>query len=73
MIEETYPSGRKVKNTLDSNGDLAMVQSKKNSNYGYWTYANSITYNPAGAVTSMQLGNGRWESTVSNSRLQPTQ
>jgi hypothetical protein len=29
LIEETYPSGRVVKNTLDIDGDLAQVQSKK--------------------------------------------
>jgi len=40
---------------------------------GLWNYAKNFTYNPAGAVTSMQLGNGRWESTQFNSRLQPTQ
>ena len=73
MIEQTYPSGRKVKNTLDATGDLSLVQSKKNASSGYWAYANSFTYNAAGAVTSMQLGNGRWESTTFNSRLQPTQ
>jgi len=73
LIEQTYPSGRVVKNVLDNNGDLSLVQSKKNSAYGFFTYANSFTYNPAGAVTSMQLGNGRWESTQFNSRLQPTQ
>lgn len=50
-----------------------MVQSRKNANSGYWAYANNFTYNAAGAVTSMQLGNGAWESTVFNSRLQPTQ
>ena len=49
------------------------MQSKKNASSGYWAYANSFTYNAAGAVTSMQLGNGRWESTTFNSRLQPTQ
>jgi RHS repeat-associated protein len=49
------------------------VESKKNASSGFWTYANSFTYNAAGAVTSMQLGNGRWESTTFNSRLQPTQ
>ena len=38
---------------------------------GYWNYANSFTYTAAGAVSSMQLGNGKWESTVFNSRLQP--
>jgi YD repeat-containing protein len=73
LIEETYPSGRVVKNVLDDNGDLSMVQSKKNSNAGYWNYAENFAYNAAGAVTSMQLGNGKWESTQFNSRLQPTQ
>ena len=40
---------------------------------GLWNYASHFTYNAVGAVTSMQLGNGRWESTTFNSRLQPTQ
>jgi RHS repeat-associated protein len=73
LVEETYPSGRKVKNVLDANGDLSMVKSKKSANYGYWNYADSFTYTAAGAVSSMQLGNFRWESTTFNSRLQPTQ
>ncbi len=73
LIEETYPSGRKVQNVLDSSGDLATVKSRKNANSGYWAYADNFAYNAAGAVTSMQLGNGAWESTVFNSRLQPTQ
>ena len=73
LIEETYPSGRVVKNVLDNDGDLAIVQSKKNGNAGYFNYAKSFTYTAAGAVSSMQLGNGKWESTVFNSRLQPTQ
>ena len=73
MIEQQYPSGRKVQNTIDANGDLEMVKSRKNATSGYWAYANNFTYNAAGAVTSMQLGNGRWESTTFNERLQPTQ
>ncbi|MBX3295444.1 MAG: hypothetical protein KF762_07010 [Acidobacteria bacterium] len=73
MIEQTYPSGRKVKNVIDNNGFLSMVQSRKSENHGYWNYAKNLTYNAAGAVTSMQLGNNRWESTQFNSRLQPTQ
>lgn len=73
LVEETYPSGRTVRNVLDNNGDLSAVQSKKNANSGYWNYADSFTYSPAGAVTSMQLGNGYWESTQFNSRLQSTQ
>ncbi len=73
LIEQTYPSGRVVKNILDNNGDLSIMQSRKSENHGYWSYANSFAYNAAGAVTSMQLGNGRWESTQFNNRLQPTQ
>jgi len=73
LIEQKYPSGRIVKNILDNNGDLSIVQSKKNSNYGFWNYAKSFTYTASGAVSSMQLGNFKWESTVFNSRLQPTQ
>ena len=73
LVEQTYPSGRVVKNVLDNDGDLSMVQSKKNATAGYWNYAKNFTYNAAGAVSSMQLGNGRWESTEFNSRLQPTQ
>jgi hypothetical protein len=73
LVEQTYPSGRVVKNVIDGNGDLVIVQSKKNSSAGYWNYAQNFTYNAAGAVTSMQLGNGRWESTQFNSRLQPMQ
>ncbi|MFN6963476.1 MAG: RHS repeat domain-containing protein [Pyrinomonadaceae bacterium] len=84
LIEETYPSGRVVKNVLDMSGDLSIVQSGKcldanpatnaacTNRAGLWNYASSFTYNAAGAVTSMQLGNGLWESTVFNTRLQPT-
>jgi len=73
LVEEKYPSGRVVRNVLDNDGDLSMVQSKRNANYGYWNYAHRFTYTAAGAVSSMQLGNGTWEKTAFNSRLQPTQ
>ena len=39
MIEETYPSTRVVKNVLDNDGDLSIVQSKKNGGAGYFNYA----------------------------------
>jgi RHS repeat-associated protein len=73
LIEQKYPSGRVVKNVLDADGDLSIVQSKKNVNSGFFNYAKNFTYTSAGAVSSMQLGNNRWESTQFNSRLQPTQ
>jgi RHS repeat-associated protein len=72
LIEETYPSGRVVKNTLDVDGDLAQVQSKK-LNGTLQNYANAFTYTSAGAVSSMRLGNGKFENITFNSRLQPIQ
>ena len=50
LVDEIYPSGRVVKNVLDSDGDLALVQSKKNSNAGFWNYAGSLAYDSAGNV-----------------------
>ena len=72
LIEETYPSGRVVKNTLDAEGDLMQVQSRR-ANDNFRNYANGFTYTAAGAVSAMRLGNGKWETTQFNSRLQPTQ
>lgn len=72
LMEQTYPSGRVVKNTLDADGSLSQLQSKR-SGETYRNYANGFIYNAAGAVTAMRLGNGLWENTTFNSRLQPTQ
>jgi RHS repeat-associated protein len=72
LIEETYPSGRVIKNTLNADGDLQLVQSRK-ANDTFRNYANSFNYTAAGAVSSLRLGNGRWENTTFNSRLQPIQ
>jgi RHS repeat-associated protein len=72
LIEETYPSGRVVKNTLDIDGDLQQVQSRK-SNGTLQNYANAFTYTSAGAVSNLRLGNGKFENTTFNSRLQPIQ
>ncbi len=73
LIEQTYPSGRKVKNTFDMNGNLAQVQSQKNATDIWRPYAGNFVYTAAGAVSSMKLGNGKFENTTFNSRLQPTQ
>ena len=71
LIEQTYPSTRKVKNVLNNDGSLSLIESKKTSGSGYWTYANSFSYTPSGAVSGLQLGNGHWESTHFNGRSQP--
>ncbi len=73
LLEETYPSGRVVKNEIDASGDLSQVSSKENSSAIFKTYVNDFTYNAAGAVSSLKLGNGRFESTQFNNRLQPIQ
>ena len=63
LIEETYPSGRVVKNTLDADGSLGLVQSKKTSFDFLRPYASNFLYNAAGAVTAMGQGNGRGGNT----------
>ncbi|HUR98219.1 MAG TPA: RHS repeat-associated core domain-containing protein [Pyrinomonadaceae bacterium] len=62
LIEETYPSTRVVRSTLNSGGELSQVQSKKTATQGFFNYADSIGYNSVGAVVKLQLGNGHWES-----------
>jgi hypothetical protein len=69
---ETYPSGRMVKSTLGSYGDLSQIETKYFGG-SYSTRASNFTYSAHGAVSSMQLGNSLWEGTDFNSRLQPTE
>jgi len=73
VVEETYPSGRKVKNVFNNDGELAAVRSTKNSNYDYFNYADSFVYDSSGAATKMQLGNGKWEAYAYNNQQQITQ
>lgn len=70
LVEETYPSGRKVKSSLGTDGDLELVQTQRSGEI-WQTRADSFTYTSAGAISSMRLGNNRWENTQYNSRLQP--
>lgn len=71
LIQQTYPSGRVVETDLDASGDIASVTSKKNSAAIFGTFANNFSYTAAGAISSMRLGNGKWENTKYNTRLQP--
>jgi RHS repeat-associated protein len=72
LVEETYPSGRIVKNFFNSDGGLATVASK-GANTQFKTIATNFDYSAAGDVKSMMLGNGCWETAQFNSRLQLTQ
>jgi RHS repeat-associated protein len=56
-----------VRNFLDTDGDLSRVV--RNGK----VFASDFTQTASGSVSSMKLGNGNWESTQFNSRLQPTQ
>jgi len=75
MTQETYPSGKVFVTEYDSAGRIAGV--KRGASY----YAgaspadatNRIQYSAHGAIGAMKLGNGKWEHTVFNSRLEPTE
>jgi RHS repeat-associated protein len=73
ITEQTYPSGRVVKTTLDSNGSVASVESQKNAQSSFMKYASQFVYNSTGAIASMRLGNGLFETTKYNKRLQITE
>jgi RHS repeat-associated protein len=72
LIEETFPSGRVVRSDLDADGGLQQVSSKTSTG-SYVSYASNFSYAATGAIKSMMLGNGEWESTQFNIRNQVTQ
>jgi len=65
----TLPSGRVVSTTYDSVGRAVSVQGGLGTSK---PYDSSITYSPHGAIIGEKLGNGLWQSTSFNSRLQRT-
>ena len=76
MTSETYPSGRQVITEYDTAGRIAGVKKDALTYYAGATASdatNRIQYAPQGAVSVMKLGNGKWEHTNFNNRLQPTQ
>jgi len=75
MTSETYPSGRQVITEYDSAGRGAGIRSAAIYYAGAAASdaTNRIQYAPQGAVAVMKLGNGKWEHTDFNNRLQPKQ
>ena len=71
LVTQTYPSGKVVQSGYDANGELSKVSIQSSGNS--FTYANSFSYSPSGEVEKMRIGNGRWETTLFNSRRQITQ
>jgi RHS repeat-associated protein len=72
----TYPSGRVIKNEYDLAGRLVGVREHATGSYYAGAVStdetNRVKYAPHGSVKAMKLGNGLWEHTDFNSRMQPT-
>ncbi len=76
LVSETYPSGRVIETQYDVAGRIAGV---KKSSGGYYAGGDpNVTDNPnvigyaiQGSVAALRLGNGLWEHTDYNNRLQP--
>ena len=73
LIEEEYPSGRKVKNEFESDGDLTNVTSQKAGGNVFVPYVSNFSYTASGGISQMRLGNGKWETAKFNNRLQVTE
>lgn len=70
MTSQTYPTGRVVTQSFDNAGRLANISGQA-SGGAPKAYANAFGYSAHGAVERVRLGNGRWEHTSFNNRLQP--
>ncbi|MET0649343.1 MAG: RHS repeat-associated core domain-containing protein [Pyrinomonadaceae bacterium] len=78
LVSEQYPSGRVVKTEYDAAGRVAGVKNPATGLYyagGALTQSSDhrIQYTAGGAASAVRLGNGLWEHTSFNSRLQTTQ
>jgi RHS repeat-associated protein len=71
LISETYPSGRKVNYEFNQDGEIARIGGTKGTQNTL--YANAVSYNSAGSMERLRLGNGKWETAKYNERLQVTQ
>ena len=69
-VAQRYPSGRVVKSRYDAAGRVGEVFIDAPTPK---SYAADLAYTPHGAVGSLRLGNGLWEHTAFNNRLQPTE
>jgi RHS repeat-associated protein len=72
MISTTLPSGRIVNYTYDQANRVLSAAPSQATVEGLTAYASAVTYAPQGAINYIQLGNGLWETTAFNNRLQPT-
>jgi RHS repeat-associated protein len=77
LVSEQYPSGRVVTTDYDAASRLSGVKDQATGLYYAGALptdqANRIQYAPHGAASAVKLGNGLWEHTSFNSRLQLVQ
>jgi RHS repeat-associated protein len=77
MTTEVYPSLREIRTSYDNAGRVAGVKNQGSGLYYAGAVAsdnaNRIQYTAHGAMSAMKLGNGKWEHTSFNGRLQPLQ
>jgi RHS repeat-associated protein len=69
LTSETYPSGRVITTSYDGAGRINIVNGSGRTT----PYAEQFSYTAHGEVKDMKLGNGLWEHTISNNRLQLTE
>jgi RHS repeat-associated protein len=72
LAEQTYPSGRVVKQVQDSTGHLMRVFGRA-ANRPEQTYLNEVKRSSDGRISRLRTGNGLWENAKFNSRLQITE
>jgi RHS repeat-associated protein len=73
LVSEVYPSGRVISLSYDTAGRISQVSGSKAGESNNAQYASQIGYAPHGSVAGLRLGNNRWEYTLFNKRLQPTE
>ncbi|QQS40023.1 MAG: RHS repeat-associated core domain-containing protein [Acidobacteriota bacterium] len=73
LIEEEYPSGRKVKHDFDTDGNVSRVYGQPDASSIDRTWASGFGYAPDGRIERLRLGNGLWEKASFNERLQVTE
>jgi RHS repeat-associated protein len=67
LTDETYPSGKVVRNFFESDGDLGKIVRNGKA------YASDLSYSPTKILEKIKLGNGLWESAKLNERQQVTE
>lgn len=67
LIEQSYPSGRKVRNTFGQDGRLSSVASAREGQ-GLRVVASRFVYDASGSSVGVRFGNGLWERSTFNVR-----